>query len=159
MVGTITPRPIVVGIDGSEGSLAALRWALQEGVGTGAPVEVVHCWQLQTVTDVVFATAHEISCGSICMVANEVAAALAEMSERPEVTQLSRHGRPTMVLLERASRAGLLVLGAHGRSTLRDLALGQVATFARRHARCPVMIVQQDQTVSRYEVAQHSAAV
>ena len=38
-------RRYVVGVDGSEGSRAALRWAAAEAARDGAELEVVHAWQ------------------------------------------------------------------------------------------------------------------
>ena len=108
---------IVVGLDGSDNSLAALRWALREAVTTGSSVEVVHGWEAQSVTDLAFGSSREMSCGSACMVQNEVACALSEMSgQRPAVIETSLHGRPSTILLDRAAHASMLVIGAHSRA-------------------------------------------
>ena len=141
-------RRIVVGIDGSTESLAALRWALREAAATDSSVEVVHCWHPHAVTDVLFGSPEELHRGSVCMLRNEVTAALAEMSGRkPDVLESSRRGRPGPVLLERTTVARLLVLGAHGRTELRDLAHGQVVSTCLKHASCPVVVVGGDESV------------
>src|SRR3954454_16268513 len=77
MTENSTP-PIVVGIDGSSQSLAALRWALREGAQSGAPVHVVHCWQPQNLTEYALVAPHSFARASACMLDNEIAAALAE---------------------------------------------------------------------------------
>jgi nucleotide-binding universal stress UspA family protein len=100
---------IVVGIDGSTASLAALRWALKEGVARDAAVEVVHCYLPQTLTDLGFSTPHELHTASAIMVDNEVSAALREMSEVPQVHQCSDSGGPAKVLLEKAANQVMLV--------------------------------------------------
>jgi nucleotide-binding universal stress UspA family protein len=41
--------PVVVGVDGSEGSVAALRWAVRYGAATGTPVRAVLVWHYPTV--------------------------------------------------------------------------------------------------------------
>jgi len=138
---------IVVGIDGSPESLSALRWTLNEAVSTNSTVEAVHCWQPHTIPDVIFGSPTELHRGSICMLRNEVQAALTEMPEKPEVQETSVHGRPAHVLLERASGARLLVLGAHGHTALHDVSFGRVATSCLRHAGCPVVIVDRSETV------------
>src|SRR5258708_31193682 len=44
--GTTTTRhPIVVGVDGSQSSLAALAWAMRQAQLTDAPLEVVSAWE------------------------------------------------------------------------------------------------------------------
>ena len=138
---------IVVGIDGSAESLSALRWALNEAASTNSTIEAVHCWQPHTIPDVIFGSAEEMHRGSICMLRNEVQAALAGMPDKPTVVETSVHGRPTHVLLERASGARLLVLGAHGHTNLHDVAFGRVATSCIRHAACPVVIVDRTEKV------------
>lgn len=146
---------IVVGIDGSRQSLMALRWAIREAASSGAPVEVVHCWQPHPMTDVLFGSREELSRGSVCMLHNEVDAAFAEMpdlSTRPEVQQSSHQGRAAGYLVERTAEAHLLVLGAHGRTDARDLVFGRVATSCLRHSACPVVIVENEHTVLRHEV-------
>ncbi len=42
---TATKRQIVVGVDGSQSSLAALRWAVRQAGLTGAPLEIVSAWE------------------------------------------------------------------------------------------------------------------
>jgi nucleotide-binding universal stress UspA family protein len=141
---------IVVGIDGSKQSLAALRWALREGVSRTAAVEVVHCWQPQTLTDLAFGTPRELSRGSLCMLDGEVAAALSEMTVKPVVVQTSIHGRPATALLNRATHAQLLVLGSHGQTGLRDVVFGKVEASCTKHAGCPVVVVDaNDDAVTR----------
>ena len=131
---------IVVGIDGSPESLAALRWALREAVATSCSVEVVHCWLPHTITDVVFGSAEELHRGSICMLQNEIQAALAEPLEAPEVRQTSEHGRAVPVLLDRATGARLLVLGSHGHTGVDGTGFGHVVASCLRHATFPVVV-------------------
>jgi nucleotide-binding universal stress UspA family protein len=140
---------IVVGIDGSPESLSALRWALNEAASTNATLEAVHCWQPHTIPDVIFGSPEEMHRGSVCMLRNEVQAALIDISEPPIVEETSVHGRPAHVLLERASRARLLVLGAHGHTDLHDVAFCRVTTSCLRHAACPVVVVDRTGTVQQ----------
>ena len=142
---------IVVGIDGSSASLAALRWALKEAVARDAVVDVVHCYLPQTLTDLGFSTPHELHAASAIMVDNEVSAALREMAEVPEVHKCSDSAGPAKVLLAKAATASLLVLGVHGRTALRDLILGRVGQACLRNASCPVVVVGSDNSVVRHE--------
>lgn len=116
----------------------------------GAIAEVVHCYLPQTLTDLVFSSAHELHIASAAMV-EEVSAALREMPQSPQIRQSPMPGAPAKVLLDKASGASLLVLGVHGRTALRDVILGRVAQACLRHATCPVVIVGADNTVVRHE--------
>ena len=48
----VEARMIVVGVDGTEGSLHALRWALGEARLRNEAVEVIHSWHVPYYTDV-----------------------------------------------------------------------------------------------------------
>lgn len=145
---------IVVGMDGSTASLAALRWALKEAVARDAAVEVVHCYLPQTLTDLGFSTPHELHTASAIMLDNEVSAALRELPEVPEVRKCSDSGSPAKVLLEKAATSSLLVLGVHGQTALRDLILGRVGSACLRNAACPVVVVGSDNSVVRHKTRQ-----
>ena len=145
---------IVVGIDGSRQSLVALGWALREASAIGAVVEVVHCWQPHVVSDVLFGSPDELHRGSLCMLQNEVHAALATLPAsmlHPQVVETSCSGRAANVLTDRAAGAQMLVLGAHGRTVASDLAFGRVAASCLRHAGIPVVIVENEHTIIRHE--------
>jgi nucleotide-binding universal stress UspA family protein len=139
---TDSPR-ILVGLDGSENSVAALRWAIGEAVRTHAPVEVVHCWESRDLTDVLFASRHEMSTASVCMLDTQVAAELRDRAECPEVSTESVHGRPAQTLVERSRGAQMIVLGAQQRVALRDTFRGDVIRTVQRHASCPVVVVDR----------------
>lgn len=143
----ISVRRIVVGIDGSAESLAALGWALRSAAADRQTVEVIHCWKAQTLSDAFLSSAHELHRASECMLDNEVAAALAVLDDRPDVVRSSIRGNPAIELVARAAGAELLVLGRHRMFRLRDKVFGQVADRCIRNAGCPVVIVDRDGTV------------
>ncbi len=154
----VNEQPIVVGIDGSTNSLAALRWALREGKSVGAPVEVVHCWTAPTLTDVVFSPAQQLMTASVCMLQNEIAAALADIPDTLVPTQLSLPGNPATVLVDRCANARLLVLGVRQTTAMRDLAYGSVLSHCRKHAACPVVTVDRLNLVNRHGAVREEVA-
>ncbi|QNK79443.1 universal stress protein [Nakamurella sp. PAMC28650] len=166
-MSTDTARPIVVGIDGSSNSLAALRWALREGAATGAPVEVVHCWIPQTLSDLTFGSHHELRTASACMLQNETVAALADISASmdegewvpPVVTELSLHGNAPSMLVDRSANARLLVLGARQTAAMSDLFRGTVEANCRKHASCPVVTLDRHHVVTWYHPVRSAASV
>jgi nucleotide-binding universal stress UspA family protein len=136
--------PIVVGIDGSTPSLAALRWALRQGAQSDTPVHVVHCWQPQSLTEYALVAPHSFARASVCMLDNEIADALAEMEPKPVVQPISIHGRPATALLTVADGAAMLVLGSHARTDLQDLVFGHVIRTCEKHAACTVVVVNAE---------------
>lgn len=140
---------IVVGVDDSEQALAALRWALHEGVLRGVTVEVVHAWTPPLsalpfgATLVIPVDETEIDSAARASVDEIVDAALAEMDEEPpEVLRTILPGGPAYTLVEVADDADMLVVGSHGRSGLSKLMLGSVAMACVQHARCPVVVIR-----------------
>ncbi|RIJ78325.1 universal stress protein [Nakamurella silvestris] len=142
-MSTVHTSRIVVGIDGSTSSLAALRWALRRAAAENAAVDIVHCWKPQTLSDAFLSSAHELHRASMCMVQNEIAAAVAELGVTPEVHPVSERGNPTQVLLERAAGASCLVLGAHEQFRLKSVVFGQVVRSCLRNAMCPVVVIDR----------------
>lgn len=140
---------IVVGIDGSPNSLAALRWAIKEAQLRKAAVDAVAVWSapmlmfplpdagapLYVDDDVVAATEQ--------MLAEAVSTARADAEAAGvEVHSAVVRGAPGSVLVERSKTADLLVVGARGHGGFTELLLGSVSSQAVHHAACPVVVVR-----------------
>src|SRR5512146_699654 len=139
-------KTIVVGIDGSAGSVRALEFALAEARLRGASVKAVEVWHVP-------AAVH--SGGGLAPVVtdpdefegfardrlSEVLEAAAEDAAGVEIESVVREGQPAEVLVEEAEDAELLVVGSRGLGGFRGLLLGSVGQQCAHHARCPVVIV------------------
>ena len=143
-----TAGPVVVGLDGSQPSRAALSAAVDEAAGLGVDVVAVvaherpnHWSDLYAVPASVTTEVHEraLSRGEH-LVADVLGAGAAE--KPPAVRVLATEGPAGNVLVEQAEGASLLVVGSRGASRLAGLALGSVALHCLVHARCPVMVVR-----------------
>ncbi len=142
---------IVVGVDGSEPSRAALRWAAATAAALGAQLEPVrafryppalHEWtavpsnygflpELPPLETVERGVRDELT----DMVA-------AELGPDSGVTAHARRGHPAEVLLAAAADAAMLVVGRSGHGGLSELLrLGSVARACTEHAPCPVVVV------------------
>jgi nucleotide-binding universal stress UspA family protein len=145
---------IVVGVDGSEGSLAALRFALAEARLREDAVVLVHAWTLPlTEAPGPFLLEMPMSGGisiqdlraDLTGAAQEgLAAALREVGDAAdglEVECRPVEGRPADSLVEASEGADLLVVGSRGHGTVGGLLLGSVSQQCAQHARCPVVIV------------------
>ena len=134
---------VIVGIDGSVESHAALRWALRYAGRTGSPVEAVAAWQFPPpwlgAADAMTVSAEDVetaACRSL-----EEAAASANVHLDRGVQLIAVRGDPVDVLLDRARTSGLIVLGNKGRGAITATVLGSVAQRCVRHANCPVVLV------------------
>lgn len=136
--------PVVVGVDGSAGSLAALRWA---GRATDGPIRAVHVFEYPfgpeyAVGD--FEWSDPIELGH-----RLVEQAVAEtLGDRPDVTLTARRGDAREVLAEAGRDAAMVVVGARGATGLEGF-LGSVTTGVASSAPVPVVVVPPDERDDR----------
>jgi nucleotide-binding universal stress UspA family protein len=138
---------IVVGVDGSPSSRAALRWAVRQAVLTGETVDAVMAWQFPMVlrtsawapiyVDEAAGLEEDARKALDTVITDEIASA-----DRQLVTARVVQGDPTQVLQEATASAGLLVLGSRGHGSLADALLGSVGQYCLHHAHCPVLIMR-----------------
>lgn len=140
---------IVVGIDGSRESLAALRWSLEKALEFGAGVDVVHCWKADTIVEAVMGSHAELQIGSECMLDNEIAAATKGILVKPAIRTFSLGGKPAAELVRISADADLLVLGAHRNTMMHDVVFGQINAGCLRDAVCEVAIIDRNQHLVR----------
>jgi nucleotide-binding universal stress UspA family protein len=138
---------IVVGVDGSDGSVAALRWALGEARLRGAGVEVIHSWDYPYLayTEVTGMAAGVVSREDLEKVGQEVLQAtidrVAGEASGIDVRPVVMQGGAAATLLQAAVGADLLVVGTRGHGGFTGLLLGSVSQHAVHHAPCPVVVV------------------
>ena len=138
---------IVVGVDGSEGSLAALRFAVAEARLRKARLRVVHAWTVPPVS-----TYHEAEHAIRTDFDGVHAAAQALLDEVVEkalggdsdilVEKAVVEGPPAGALVAAARDAALLVVGSRGLGGFKALLLGSVGQQCAHHAPCPIVIVR-----------------
>lgn len=141
---------ILVGIDASEYSPAALRIAGRLASALAAPLHVITCLgpsdfylpqNLHPGGDP--ASAAELT--AIARRLMEQAIDRAFGPERPDhLSALVKAGPPAKVLVEESRNAQLLVVGRRGRGGLLGQLLGSVSAACAAHAHCPVLVVSQD---------------
>lgn len=138
---------IVVGVDGSAQSEAALLWALRQAVRTGARIEAVACWQWPAIAGGVGIGMYPEVDFDLSKVTAEIAqatvtraVAATEGAHGIEIETRVVDGYPAKVLLQSAAGADLLVVGSRGHGELSGLLLGSVGLHCASHAPCPVLI-------------------
>lgn len=132
-----TGARIVVGVDGSANSLAAVNWALAEAGRLDAMVVLCHVGRATG------ARRGDLE-GALPAAERMLARALRHTRRRaPDVRVIAepRAGSPAQQLLGAAAGAGLLVVGARGGGGFHGLRLGSVSAQVARHAQGTVVVV------------------
>jgi nucleotide-binding universal stress UspA family protein len=133
---------IVVGVDGSVHSNAALRWALAEAEAhSGGMVIAVLSWQVPFLSFPGAFDREELDKTYKAFLV-ETVSAIAPKPAVP-VETLVAEGDPTESMVEASKGADLLVLGIKGRSPFAGLLLGSVSQGAAATAHCPVVLVKR----------------
>ena len=133
---------IVVGVDGSETSHEALRWALDEAGRRNATVEAVHAWHQPGVMS--YGYMNQIDLEPFEDDARKVLDAAVDSVAVPGDPAIERRlipGGAANVLVDEAKGADLLVVGSRGRGGFTGLLLGSVSQQAAHHAHCPIVII------------------
>jgi nucleotide-binding universal stress UspA family protein len=138
-------RGIAVGVDGSQGSKTALRWAVDEARRRSTTLTVVHAYAVapfglapysMTTTDssVVAKAAEEVL--DDCLDELDI--------DDLSVMRLTSAGGAASALVDLSESAELVVVGARGAGRLARMLLGSVATQVVHHASCPVAVIPHD---------------
>jgi nucleotide-binding universal stress UspA family protein len=136
---------IVVGVDGSEGSKHALRWAARQAGFTGATLEAVTGWEYPAFYGWAPALPDDVDYEDLARqgltgTLGEVFGA--DAPPRLETRVIPRH--PALALVEASEGAELLVVGTRGYGGVADALLGSVSTYCVHHAHCPVTVIRPD---------------
>ncbi|MFF0815907.1 universal stress protein [Rhodococcus sp. NPDC003318] len=141
-----TEGPVVVGVDGSEVSEAAIATAFEVASALGAQLVAVNVWSDVSVQPSLGATADDPHWRSIQAaeeaVLSERLAGWIEQYPDVEVQRIVDRDRPVRVLSEFSERAQLLVVGSHGRGGFKGMLLGSTSAALMGTADCPVLIVR-----------------
>lgn len=136
---------IVVGVDGSDASVDALRHAIAQARLTNGSVDAVIGWQYPYQYGVEF-YGEELDWGKVAMATLESALAevSAELAADPSVAVTPRvlQGHPAEVLVGASAGADMLVVGSHGHGGFLGMLIGSVTKHVTAHARCPVLVVR-----------------
>jgi nucleotide-binding universal stress UspA family protein len=139
--------PVVVGVDGSPISEAALAFAFEAAATRKVPLVAVHAWN-----DTVFEAAVAPLLDWDAIEADEhrvLAERLAGWGEQYpdlEVRRVVARDRPAHALIEQATAGGaqLVVVGSHGRGSAAGLVLGSTSHAVLHRAPCPIAVVRAD---------------
>lgn len=156
--GMTAPEPhprIIVGVDGSDASIAALRVARAMAEPLSADVEAWACWDVPAGYGVYLAVGVE---GFKYAADQVLQQALAEAFEElpPFVHARLVRGKPGPVLINASRNASLLIVGRRGHGSF---VLGSVSSACVSRAHCPVLVVHAPEPEAPADVAQDRATV
>jgi len=135
-------RWIVVGVDGSVPSKAALAWAVRQAKLNGAAVKAVIAWEYPATYGYPLPRSnvdHQY------LAARAVAESIAEVSGPAEPVKISSEvaeGNAARVLVDASAGAELLVVGSRGHGGFVEALLGSVGQHCVQHATCPVVVIR-----------------
>jgi nucleotide-binding universal stress UspA family protein len=137
---------IVVGVDGSECSRTALKWARQEALDHGAELFAVSAWMNPPVPFPLGGLPARVESAPEETAKRVLDDTLREtLGDQPDVVVHShvREGNAAKVLIDLSKEADLLVVGNRGRGGFSGLLLGSVSQHVAAHADCTVVVVRE----------------
>lgn len=143
----IERRLVVVGVDGSAQSVAALRWAARYAAATGAVVRAVFVWHYPTAAaqppvGVTPAPLRHENEAALQSVLDEAVAEAFSGDTSSEVETRLSYGHPAQVLIDESKEADLLVVGSSGHGAFTGMLVGSVSIHCVTSAHCPVTVVR-----------------
>ena len=136
-------KPVIVGVDGSACSIAALAYAATIAAALDAPLEAITTWTYPVLLDPFDPSVDRMPKKYAERAAREAIQAAFQGAAPDRFTHRVIPGPPREVLVELSDEASMLVLGSHGHGGLTGLVLGSVSASCAAHARCPVLVVHE----------------
>jgi nucleotide-binding universal stress UspA family protein len=136
---------VVVGVDGSPESIAALSWAGRYGAATGAVVWALHIWHYPTSAGLPPGITPESADDEVkANQRKELDEAIVKANLDPAAQVESRiaYGHPAQVLINESQNVSLIVIGHRGRGGFTGMLTGSVSMQVVNHAACPVVVVR-----------------
>src|SRR5665213_3845154 len=149
----VTTKRIVVGVDGSAQSKAALQWAARIAASIGCGIDATTAWEYPASYGWVMEPAGWPSeADSIAMTQGTLDEVFGE-HRPPDLRVLCEYGPARTVLLDASKDAQMLIVGSRGHGGFASLLLGSVSAACAEHAHCPVLVVHSESSPSSKESA------
>ena len=142
MSHTENTSPILVGVDGSEPSIDALRRAATIAIALETPIEAVTTWEYPMMNDGYYPDGWSPENDAELILEAAVGTAFPDGAPA-DLRRTILHGSTARVLIDYSETASMLVLGSRGRGGFAGLLLGSVSAACAAHAHCPVLVMHQ----------------
>jgi nucleotide-binding universal stress UspA family protein len=136
---------VVVGVDGSDPSVAALSWASRYGAATGATVRAVRVWHYPTAAGLPPGkTPEPVETEVEGWIREELSQAVTKANPDPSAQVETKivYGHPAQALIDESRGESLLVLGHRGHGGFAEALTGSIVIHCVNHADCPVVVVR-----------------
>jgi nucleotide-binding universal stress UspA family protein len=137
---------IVVGVDGSVTSKAALTWAARQARLTGAVVEAVIAWEVPAISGYPVPPPDVDWEELAAQIVTDAIAEIPATAEPTEIRYKVAKGNAARVLLDASAGADLLVVGRRGHGGFVEALLGSTGQHCVHHATCPVVVIRDSVT-------------
>lgn len=148
MIGSARDRakaPVVVGVDGSEPSLAAVRWSASEAASRSVPLRIIHGIPAETMASPLNSrSTYETDKGADLLgrtILREAVAAAESVAPKGSVSASLTHTSGMAAVLTAARPACLVAIGTPVRGPMNGMPFGSTGGEVLAHARCPVVLV------------------
>ena len=132
---------IVAGVDGSDSSLLAARWAANQARLTGSELRLVAAWNWPAMYGAVPAPGIDFEGDTRAVVAG-IADQLRQEFPGVGIEFDVVCGPAAQALIEASRDADLLVVGSRGHGAFSGMLIGSVSLHAVHHAHCPVLVMR-----------------
>jgi nucleotide-binding universal stress UspA family protein len=141
---TMTSDTVIVGVDGSAESEAALKWAAGYATDSRATLLAIMAWHYPSAVGPapVGLTPQVITDEVRQSVSEALAKTVASAAPGIGVEQQIEYGHPAQVLVDASKGARLLVVGCRGHGAFSGMMLGSVSVHCVTNAACPVVVVR-----------------
>jgi nucleotide-binding universal stress UspA family protein len=140
-----TARRIVVGVDGSDESKEALRWAAEQAGYTGSSLDVVTVWQVPLGFGWPAVLPEDYNPEADAkQVLDAVIEEVLGANPKVEIRRIVEEGQAAAALLEHSKGARELVVGSRGRGGFAGMLLGSTSNQCVQHASCPVVVTRHN---------------
>ncbi len=129
--------PVVVGVDDSPASAAAIELAFDAAQVRGVPLVAIHTWEAPPYRQDAYDFADHVTA-----MVDDVLAGPAEAHPKVTVDIQIARGRPHQALVDASKDAGLVVVGSRGRGGFAGLLLGSTSKHVLRESHAPVIVTR-----------------
>jgi nucleotide-binding universal stress UspA family protein len=158
MSETLTKYGILVGVDGSSESSAAVTWAAREASLRHEHVTLMHVvqpvavsWPVSPEQTTVAEWQDDNARHVIDQAREELSSALNE-PRPPDIRTEVLYSHPVDALVDASTEARMIVVGSHGRGVFGRLLLGSVSRGVVEHAHCPAAVIHADEASAAVDV-------